>query len=63
MSIEQDKIEFEKAMTELYRKQGAPLPNASGNNGLFRQDSSGEYNTAMGHGAWLGWQARAMNGE
>ena len=54
------KPKFEKAMTKLIESEGGKAPNAAPNGGLFRVDSSGEYNTGVGWGAWKGYQAAQL---
>lgn len=57
-STEQSMMAFEESMKAFYASEGLPAPNSSGNNGLFRQCSAGQYNTTMGYASFNGWKSR-----
>jgi hypothetical protein len=57
-STEKSMVAFEESMKAFYASEGLSAPNASGNDGLFRQCSSGQYNTTMGYAAFNGWKSR-----
>ena len=54
--LDELRMKFEKAMINYMEAKGAPKPNAAFG-GWFHTDSLGNYNTANGSGAWIGYQA------